>query len=335
MEKRETKDWEAFALFNLALGKIDNYKKNRNFSELDDAREKLELTIAKDPTYKRAIYHLAILYDLIGEKSKAIDSLVDLIESEYRIEALYALGVAYFHQYTFNADAYKKAIKYFTAVIDETDIKTAKSKKNRQIALLARAGLANVYAHQSILPPGKDEASYATQAEQYFVKSIKECNEVQRLLKRPNKLDAEIVIDINWLTLNAKGVALMYKGRRERDEDNIHEAEGCFQKALGYSTNSAVLCNLGTANLFLYDISKINNRADFDLLDLSIRYFNKVLQIKPNYDFAFYRLARIYRRKGDFGTALKYWENALQNRSEIAEQSLLDEKDKILRRDES
>lgn len=335
MKKKETKNWEAFALFNMALRKIDSYKKNRNFAELEDAREKLELTLEKDPAFIRAIYHLGILYDLIGEKSKAIDNLVYTLNSEYRVEALYALGVAYFHQYTFTSDAYKKAINYFNEAIKETKVKAKKGKEYYKIEILAHAGLANVFAHQSILSPGKDEASFAKQAGIYFQQSIEECNEVQRLLKKARKLDRKIISDINWLTLNANGVALMYKGKRERNEGPVYEALSFFQKALEYSTNSAILCNLGTANLFLYDISKINKRANLDFLDSSIRYFKKVLQIRPNYDFAFYRLTRIYRRKDDFDTALRYWELANNNRSEISEEALIVEKDKILKRIES
>lgn len=332
MDKKETNNWEAFALFNMALNKIENYKQNRDFNELEDAKKKLDATIGKDPTFTLAFYHLAILYDLMGEHEEAVENLLKLLKSEYRLDALYALGVAYFHQYTYKVGMYDKAIYYFKQLLDELKKKRAKSIRDLTFEILSHAGLANVYAHLTIKKPMENEMNFNKEAEKYFDLTLKECENAEILLKKKKLKEPETINDIHWLILNANGVALMYKGKRENNKSYIQEAIERFSSALNFSTNTNLLSNLGTAYIFLFDLLKETSRAQAEeYLSKAIDYFeNKVLMMRPHYDFAYYRLARSYRKRGDFSNALKFIELAEKYRSEVSLSNINEEKQKIL-----
>lgn len=334
MKKLETDNWEAFALFSEALKRIESYKSNRQFAELEDAKKKLESALIHDPSFTRALYHLAILYDLIGRHEDAVDNLLKLLKTEYRLEAIYALGAAYFHQYTYKLEAYEKAIQYFKLLLKEVKKYPKEKFKNQTLEMLSHAGLANIYAHLTIKSPGVKVEVHKRIAEKYFKLTIKEYKIVlKRLDDLKNKVKPEILKDINWLILNAYGVALMYRGKGENNKLHVHKAIDKFNNAMKFSINTNILSNLGTACMFLHDILKKRNPMQaMEYLEKAYTYFKvNVLDMRPKYDFAFYRLASICRKKGDFKKANNYIRLAEENRSEISEAVIKMEKQKILR----
>lgn len=337
MKKLETNDWEAFALFSEALKKIKNYKSNRDFIELEDARKNLESTLRRDPTFSRALYHLAILYDLMGEHEDAIENLLKLLKSEYRLEAIYALGSAYFHQYTYKIEAYQKAIKYFNLLLEEIDKSPNDKFKKWCLKMLSHAGLANIYAHLTIKSPSKDAIEHKEIAQKYFDLTLSEYNIVIKELEKAEAFyKQKVPNDINWLILNATGVAYMYKGKRDNDESYIHKAIEKFEDARDFEANSSLYSNLGTSYLFLYDLLKKKDKPQAELyLEKAIKYYkDDVLTLRPDYDFAYYRLAKIYRRRGDFTKGQKYIELAEKNRSEVSKENIEFEKQKIINSDQ-
>jgi superkiller protein 3 len=52
-----------------------------------------------------------------------------------------------------------------------------------------------------------------------------------------------------------------------------------------------------------------NNKGDYDK---AIEYYNKAIELNPDYAVAYYNLGNVYNNKGDYGKAIEYYNKAIE-----------------------
>lgn len=326
MQVRETRSWKALARLTDGIKLLDSYESSRDLKLLTEAEEQLVSAKQLDPSYRAATFYLGVTREMLGKHDIAAREFENLLASTETQdpELFYNLGIAYFHQY--QPVAYEKAVEYLKRAADEARQKLSKDKKETERSyatiLLSRSVLAQVYAHMTILADPTPTPAFNERAESYFGLAVEEAGgTLKELRETGKKLSKKIVSEVGWGAHNAHGVALMYKGRRveEVKQDCLEGAIGEFQKALQYSPdNHRVLSNLGSANLFLGRFAKKQDESKaVSHLQEARLIFDKVLELRPHYDFAYCRLADIYLEMGLDEQAEYYVNMAADHPSEM------------------
>jgi tetratricopeptide (TPR) repeat protein len=250
-------------------------------------------------------------------------------------EVLYNLGIAYFHQYEWKA--YKGAVAYRKDATDiaKTDLRKLPSEplgpwKSRgsvlqdrsrlySIELLSRSVLAQVYAHMTIRPAYEVD-EYAGTVETNYSLALSEANAV---LKEADNWrgDTEMSADVQAGARNAMGLAQMSRAQRVQESPELLLRDAVEQFGLALTLNpddARLLSILGSATLFLAENFKRADRPDWDpALARAESLFERVLELRPDYDFAYCRLARIAMARGDGEPAQSYLELAAEHPSEM------------------
>jgi tetratricopeptide (TPR) repeat protein len=310
-EKSDTKSWGAFHLATEALRDIDVFVSSRikNRRKLEEAKEKLQGAVKQDPEFNRARYYSAVVDDMLGYPSEAVNELKALVAKNptFRDEAEYNLGVSYYHLYS--SSNIQSALAAFEKVIGDTNDSVLK--------YMARAGLIRSFAmmvHHS--RRANDEARAAD-----YLSSVK--NESEKLLKdvvSDHSLDDRTRGEIKWRVLNGRGVGMMFGSDLEKEPEkkikNLRSALNDFHDANRRSPdNWEIICNFASAHMRWGDARRIEGRTEEMQKDLATakHYLNDVLdRVRPGYGFAQYEMGRVERLGGRFGEALQWFDKALK-----------------------
>jgi tetratricopeptide (TPR) repeat protein len=327
----ESTNEQATARYLEGISLLESYRETHEWPQLEIAERLFSEATKIDPQYEAARFYLGISQEIVGKHEEAAAQFEGLLprRGEPDLELLYNAGLSYFHQY--RRPAYERASEYFATVIElarrsshgpET---TEERRRRESIRLLAMAALAQVYSHMSILPPGVTEEAFRPEAEGNYARAVETAmGALAEFAEQRNQLHAEFIADIGWGLHNALGHAQMYAGRRAKDPDLLRGSVVSFREALEFDPeNYRVLSNLGSAAYFLGALrSEEETGGAEDLFALAEQNFHRVLQIKPHYDFAYYRLAQIALGRKRLPEALKYANLAKENRSEMSEDKL-------------
>ena len=144
----DSKSWRSLQLFTQAIQRIERYGRDtRELSILEQAAEDLKEAIVSDPGYLRAHYTLGTVYSNLGrhDDARAEFLAVKQAGTQLRLEAMYNLGLAYYHK--FQNWSYDYAESEFNSVIRE--IKQPKPTMSKQVLLaVSYCGLASVAAQR-------------------------------------------------------------------------------------------------------------------------------------------------------------------------------------------
>jgi tetratricopeptide (TPR) repeat protein len=325
MERQtDSSNWRATAHFVEGMKLLRKFQTACDWGQLDVAVHKFAEAIKIDPGYKAARFYLGVSKELGGRHDEAALEFEQLrVEAEQPdVDLLYNLGLAYFHQY--NPAAYRSAVEHLRKVIELTSgpspvgATTEESQQNVQrrrtsMRLLAQAILAQVHSHFAIPPKGvspEEAQEHFREALQIATRSLEEFE------RSKDQLEQALATDIGWGLHNAIGHAYLYAGRRGGKPEHFEKSISEFNKALQVDPdNYRVLSNLGSAHFFLTE-RKQGEEAETQLA-LAEKTFRRVLQLKPNYDFAYTRLVKIALRRGNLEEATRFATLAKQNPSEM------------------
>lgn len=325
MERQtDSSNWRATARFVEGMKLLRDFQTARDWEGLDGAARNFAEAIKIDPGYKAARFYLGVSKELSGRHDEAAQQFEQLrVQTEQPdVELLYNLGLTYFHQY--RPAAYRSAVEYLEKAIDLTSrpspvgAVTQQSAQNEQrrrtsMRLLAQAVLAQVHSHFSIPPKGVSPE----EAQQHFQEALQVAwRSLEEFERNKDHLEQALAIDIGWGLHNAIGHAYLYAGRREGRSEHFEKSITEFNRALKFDPdNYRVLSNLGSAHLFL--AGRVQGDEARRQLALAEQLFCRVLQLKPHYDFAYTRLAKIAVRSGNLDEAVRYATLAKENPSEM------------------
>jgi tetratricopeptide (TPR) repeat protein len=324
MERQtDSSNWRATARFVEGMKLLRNFQRARDWGKLDTAAHKFAEAIKIDPGYKAARFYLGVSKELIGRHDEATEQFEQLrVQTEHPdVELLYNLGLAYFHQY--HPAAYNSALQYLKKVIElagepsaagaATEESANEQRRRTTIRLLAQAILAQVHSHLTIPPKGVSPE----EAKEHFREALQiATSSLEEFKRSKDRLDQDLVTDIGWGLYNAIGHTYLYAGHKEGNQEHLDRSKSEFEKALQLDPdNYRVLSNVGSYHLFSAELMK-GEEAERQLA-LAEKTFYRVLQLKPNYDFAYTRLAKIAMRRGNFDAAKQFATLAKENLSEM------------------
>jgi hypothetical protein len=304
----ETNDWQAFNLATEALRDIDRFAAAPAASRprLLEARRKLGVAAARDPQFLRAKYYSAIVADLLGQAKDAIDELTALIAQHppFLNDAKYNLAVSHYHMYS--REHVEAAIAEFTNVEHQSADPT--------LRYMSRAGLVRAYAmmaHHTKRSAGESQGFADT--------AVQTGSNLLAQLRADGTVDGRTRGEIEWRALNGRGVARMFASDLDqsasRREELLAAALHDFTEASNLSRdNWEIVCNLGSSYMRLGAIMRTAGREEESRrnFDTASRYLTDVLdRMRPGYGFALYELGRIERLRGQYATAVKYFQQAL------------------------
>ena len=319
----------ATARFVEGMKLLRSFQNTRDWKQLDTATDQFSEAVTIDPAYAAARFYLGVSQELGGKHDAAAQQFEEVkgqtLEPDPNL--LYNLGLAYFHQY--NPSAYRSAITYLTRVMELSKTPPAAAhrdkKQNRplnSLRLLAEAALAQVHSHFSIPPKGVPDGEaqeHFHQALELGANSLKEFDH----LRQQDQLEPSLVNDIGSGLHNALGHANLYAGRRQHRPEYLEKSIAEFTQALEFEPeNYRVLSNLGSAHFFL--AKQLQGQESAKELFVAEKFFHQVLRLKPQYDFAYTRLAQIALERGNWSEAEKYATQAKENPSEMTPEYLAD-----------
>ena len=306
-----TNKFNALEHFVKALNNIEKFKDLRDYHLLKEADDNLNIALKLDSNFYKPKLFKGILYDLNGKQEEAIDLLKELVNEvpeELKNEIRFNLGVAFFHRYS--EEYVKESIFYFEK-IKENETET-------EMLLLAKASLSQSYAMMILHDYSNKKDSNIN-----YKKALDILDNITNELNSLNNL--KVKNRIRGIINNSVGIAEMFysDAKGEHDITLLRSAKNHFQKANKYSKNDwAVICNLGSIHMRIADyyskyknpIHFLKNRKSRYHFTKAINYLNNVLQnIRPEYDFAYFEIGRIYRLQGNFNKAEKNFKLAIKS----------------------
>lgn len=321
MERQtDSNNWRATARFVEGMKQLRTFQKVRDWQELSTAATNFWKAIRIDPSYKAARFYLGVSNELIGRHDEAANQFEQLLleTDQPDVDLLYNLGLTYFHQY--HLEAYRRAIECLNQVLELTrtphtpDQSADEQGRRMAMRLLTLSILAQVHSHLSVPPKG----ILLDGAQQHFKEALRiATNSLKEFEQAKDKLDPRLAKDIAWGLHNAIGHSYLYAGRRENNPEHLKISILEFNKALKFDPeNYRIISNLGSAHFFL--ATHAHGEDERRELVLAEREFRRVLQLKPNYDFAYTRLAQIALREGKLNKAKTLANLAKDNPSEMS-----------------
>lgn len=321
----ETMDRQAFELVAKAMERLDDYNRDRQLSFLQEAELDLAQAVTRDAQYMDASFYAGIVKDLIGKPADAVpffDQILNNLpkESEHRRDvAQYSRGVAWYHQYSHGK--LEQAEKDFQAVVVRA--------KDRELSLLAHAGLAQTYAMWMIpRTAGKEKLRKGEgAAELQFIATkrdqcLKQIDLVGKALSqsglRRSKQPATLLSGpIQGTILNAHGMCTMYW--TDYNVEGVIEKRTVLEEAISYLEDAdkylpgdwANVCDIGSAHFRLGAVQRDSGGDPATEFQKALDLFQKVISdLRPDYGFALYEMGRIYRVWGRFKDAIEYFERS-------------------------
>jgi len=299
---------------------IDQFRKSSDHTKLLDADRYLEQARTVDPDYLRAIYYSGIVKDLLGKPADApafFDRIVgEARDASIRADALYNLGIAYYHQY--HRDQLKRA--------EETFAEVASTSSDVGLRTLAKANIGQTLAMR--MHPTAEEAELLKKpATAKLIKS-----EIRRAFDEAITIGKEVLESsasgvrsrskremlqkAKAIAQNAIGAANMYF--TDYLTDDTDEIRAHLEESAMYLTSAfqampkdwAIACNLASVNLRFFARCPGVDR------DVRLKEAEQLLTLvldtlRPDYGFARYELGRLRRCAADFTEAKLQFQQAL------------------------
>jgi tetratricopeptide (TPR) repeat protein len=316
----DTASRQAFEQVTSAMELIERFQRSRDYSVLETADADLSAAVKADPNYLSAVYYSGIVKDLIGRAADAppfFERIAkEITDPDIRAEALYNLGVAYYHQYS--KDKLQKAQGFFGEVIA--------SSRDEGLRLLAQANLAQTYAMKMHPDSGQSERlqnentveQVKREIRKEFDQALENATEVlEAVKKRGRKIKKEgLWKKIQATAHNALGMASMYY--TDRLASNAGEVKKYLHLALQHLTSAkeelssdwANTCDLASVH-FRFFVAEFTADRDREfskaknLLELVLR------ELRPGYGFAYYELGRLLRCAAQFEDAIVAFNSSL------------------------
>jgi len=316
-----SREWRANARFSEGLKTLSEARTVHSAEKTRAALSLFQQATALDPTFGRAHFYVGIASELHGQHRHAITAFESLLQDKRapRLELLYNLALSWFHLY--DAEAYEKALRYVDTLIRESeqgertvpDAEDDDRKRTASAVLLAKTLRAQVLSHRAIR---EDDST----AEITWRSAKADANAVLRDLEKHSvNVEPEIAEDVRWGAWNALGHIDHMAGRRHKNLELLTGAEAAFNRALEFSPhNFRVLSNLAANHYF---ISEMQTDPQ-DRRRKSKEVFAEVLSLRPNYDYAHYRLAEIALSENKFDEALEQLQFAKDHPSEMTPENL-------------
>lgn len=321
-----TENFQAFELYSLGLDTFRTYLSNKKQEFLKDALAKFGQSFELDPQFFLPRYYQAVVKDLLGdyrEAAEVLESLKETAPSDFKGLVFYSLAISLYH--------------YYDPVKIEESIHNFESVKSRNpyVNLLARAGKIQSMAVRMMLSyRDKAKAGKAIEDKKEIIEEgeaiLKKLSSLNRFLLKRSKQDSLThKKEIQWITYNAMGLAFMYvsdtvrypdkpqKGKSipEKYLDELQKAREYFEIADKINPGHwAILSNFGSLDqrttVLEYYYEKVEKWGQ--TLNRTIANFDKVLRIRPDYDFAYYEMGKVHRMTRRFKQAIKYFNQALE-----------------------
>ncbi len=208
LQKSDTKNWGAFHLATEALRDIDRFASSsaKDPRVLEEAKAKLQGAVQQDPDFYRARYYTAVVDDMLGNSTEAVNELEDLLARNptFKDEAEYNLAVSYYHRY--HREHIEEALRLFQKVIGES--------ADVVLKYMARAGLIRSFSMMVLHSIFRsDEAG----ASKFFDNAKTESEDLLQELASDKLVDKRTRSEITWRVLNGRGVGLMFRSDLQKE----------------------------------------------------------------------------------------------------------------------
>lgn len=265
----EARTWPSFQRFTAGLQEIQRYGVEvTDQTGLERALRPLTEAVVLDPGYQGAHYLLGLVYSNLGRYKEARDVFREVIThgEQRKLEATFNLGLAFYHE--FENWANDKAIDRFTEV-KEALTEGGRDRGRTLLLALAHCGLANACAQRvrRSAQTSTDEGD-----EGPFALVQQHCEEALRLAGDLEEVQAS--------THNALGIAFL---KARRNKDAVKELESAIHARPGY-----VVAYVHLAEAY----------ADSQPEE-AIRWLKRGLRWHPDYEYAYFRLGKIYEQQGE------------------------------------
>ena len=348
----QTANREAFELVTQAMERLDDYRRNRRLSLLEEADAALTHALQCDPQYVSVYFYTGVVKDLIGKAADAtqfFDRVLNRLPSDSesrRDEIQYSRGISWYHQYSHSK--LERAESDFVAVVQRT--------KDPVLRLLAHAGLAQTYAMWMIpntdqkrrlrAGQGKDDLEFIRRKRDACLEQIdlvrkKQASKLRAL--RSGSSPTPLSNSIQGTVLNAHGMCTMYWTDYNVTENDdklrlLEKAIAYLREADGYLPNDwANACDIGSAHFRFGVVKRASTIAYEDEFRKAVQMFERVLsELRADYGFAFYEVGRIYRAWERFDEAVANFDKALSipvQYRDVGDRTVNDERDRALRHD--
>jgi tetratricopeptide (TPR) repeat protein len=348
----QTANREAFELVTQAMERLDDYRRDRRPSLLEQADTALAQALQRDPQYVGASFYAGVVKDLIGKAADAIqffDRILNYLppDSERRRdEVQYSRGVAWYHQYSHSK--LERAEHDFLAVVQRTE--------DPLLKLLARAGLAQTYAmwmipntdqkRRLLAGQGKDDLESISHKRDACLGQIELVRTQQA--SNPHAVSSgssptPLSNSIQGTVLNAHGMCTMYW--TDYNVPDNDEKRRLLEKAIAQLGEAdrflpddwANTCDIGSAHFRLGVVKRASHIDYENEFRRAVQMFDRVLDaLRPDYGFAFYEVGRIYRVWGRFNESIANFEKALSipvQYRDVGDRTVNDELDRALKGD--
>jgi tetratricopeptide (TPR) repeat protein len=315
-----SRDWMANARFSEGLKTLSEARTAQSEEKTRKALSLFREAATADPTFGRAHFYVGIASELHGQHRQAITAFESLLQDKRapRLELLYNLSLAWFHLY--EPQAYERALSYIDTLIRETERNgravaaagVEERKRMTSAVLLAQTLRAQVLSHRAIREDGATAEITRRSAKADATAVLAD------LEKHVHDVEPEVTEDVRWGVWNALGHLDHMAGRRKNLE-LLTAAEAAFTRALEFSPhNYRVLSNLATNHYFISEMQT----DPAEPRRKSKEVFAEVLSLRPNYDYAHYRLAEIALAENEFDEALEQLQLAKDHPSEMTPETL-------------
>lgn len=316
----ETANRLSFEVVANAVEAINSYRVTRARETLETALADLRNARERDRHYLFVPYYIAVIEELLGRSHEAVEQLrVILSEAPGDRPALinelrFNLAVAQFHGYSH--EWLQTASETLQRILADTNSVAGRLRYSR-LRLHSRALLSRVYAMWSI--PRTPEDVVAKHEQDRISNCYGHAIQNARAVVRSMALSAWRVVEagrareIEAVARNASGTAEMYYSDFFLDEQAKLAAlrRGLKQlrkSDLLFPRDWATYCNIGSCHMRIAIWSKESSE-----FDVARKFLNEVVaELYPNYGFALYEIGRTHRVEGNFGTAISFFNRALQ-----------------------
>ena len=320
----ETENYEAFESYSRGLDRYRKYSQGNDQGLLEKAMVEFEKSLKLDPNFFMPKYYRAVIKDLMGDFKAASRDLYEMKETapkEFHDLVRYSLAVSLYHFY--KPEKIEESITHFDSIKSKDFYVNALAKAGK-LQSIAVGMMLNYKSPKDFSKAKKDWKKIKRQGEILLVKlHFRKWIDSKRKRKREDVKN--YITEIKWVTYNAMGLATMYMSDTIRFEQQnsirykkfsreLESAREYFLKADGINPNHwAILSNMGSLSFRKTVMGFVHFDSKWEeSFKETIQLFNKVLMVRPDYDFAYYEMGKLSRMTQNYDAGIHYFEEALK-----------------------